>query len=148
MIMDSEDVPEDPFRFAELFFGKDVDIPTSEPDMEQWLLNNGVKEDKIRLGWWSGDDKYTGTKPDSWYLTQWAAGCYLVYISDDGYIYSLQLCRENKQPKKPYFDAWAVSAREFNSGKGWNCNYIYNVDISQGFLFYFINWNTNPFDTK
>ena len=149
--MDSEDVPDDQFRFAELFFGKGVDIPTSEPDMEQWLRYKGLGEEyeSSSGGRYSGvGDYYTGIEPDSWHLTRWGHGYYLIYISDDGYLYSLQLCRENKSHRRPTFDGWELSARSFNSGKGWNCHYIYDVGATQGFLFPFINWNTNPFDTN
>ena len=146
--MEPDDVPEDIHTFAELFFGKNVlpldftDNTNNEPFIRKWLESKGLQM-SVQGNEGAIGSKYTGIEPDSWYLTRWGNGHYVVYIDEDGYLYSLSVTGS-----KPYFDTFHTSSRTFNSGKGWNCHYIYDVGAMQGLLFPFINWNTNPFDTK
>lgn len=121
----------DEWEFAKLFFGKNK-VPGGLRRIKKWIDAHDIQIDKRN---------YTGTEPDSWHFTMWRSGYHLIYISDDDRLYSLDL-------GALAFNIRNADASDFNSGKGWACEYYYLVDKMVK-TFGFINWmEVSPFDTK
>ena len=131
----SIEVPRGGKEFAELYFGKG-NVPVTSAKMKEWIEKYQVNKAAV-------SQKYTGTHPDTWHMTYWQGGYFLVYFTEDYRIYSLKI--ENLE-----FYVRNESSNRFNMGDGWACDILFELNyIIPTNDFQFINWmDVNPFDTK
>ena len=131
----SEDIPFDSVEMAALYFGTQ-EIPQ---DMPLWISENN-------LGVYG--QNYVGLEPDSWHMTKWKGRYFLVYVSDDK---KTSVIRFEKVGGDRIYPVWRDVGREnYNEGKGWSCDYVYEMGLpAKGSFQSFINWELNPLvDTK